>query len=182
MTCSNCGHELMPDVKFCSNCGAPVTTDTAAGSQESAAERRERERREDFERAWGSGNDEKAQESMPDEPVAESDQASDTYDSEQEYGSGFATKRSTWEIEREQLQTGQIEDEWSMANLGPAKPARRRRWLWVLLSMVIIAVLACCIFGWWLTTDSGTEWFEGIATQAAEEMDKATEAAATPLP
>lgn len=168
MYCSNCGHELTPDVKFCSNCGAPVqsgasSVNAPADSSPSGSER-----------DWGgyaTGGD-ATQESLPSTPPSQS------YSGEE----SFTDRKATWEIERENLRDG-IDDEWSMSSLGPARPQRKRTWLWVLLGMIAFAIIACCVFGWWITaTESGTAWFEGIATQAAEEIQKATEAAATPLP
>lgn len=178
MTCSNCGHENAHDAKFCSNCGAPVTSGApAAGRSESD---RERERREDFERAWGGSTDPDA-ESHDQTAEPEADATEDDEFSDANYEGGFATKRPAWEVQREQLREQPV-DEWSMMDLGPAKPRRRRTWLWVLLGTIAVVVIACCVFAWWLSTDAGTEWFEGIATQAAEEIQRATESAATPEP
>lgn len=70
-----------------------------------------------------------------------------------------------------------------MSDLGPPRRRTRRTWLWVLLGIIGVAVIACCVFFFWiLATDSGTQWFEGIATQAAEDLMRATEEAATPVP
>lgn len=181
MLCSNCWHELLPDAKFCSNCGAPVVAGApAASSTETPAERRERERREDFERAWGSNVPEQ-EPSEADADDAESEVAEESPSQEDEsdqYG-GFATKRSTWEVERERLQSGQIDDEWSMSDLGPAKPQKRRTWLWVMLGIVVLIVLACCIGGWWLMfTDSGKNFIDQIEATQTAIADKA----ATPKP
>lgn len=175
MYCSNCGQQLADEAKYCSNCGAPVQT--GAPDSSSAESDRERERREDFERAWGSSTP------SPSAASNESDTSSpSSSDDDQSYEGGFADRKATWEVEREKLRD-QSNDEWAMFDLGPPKPQRRRRWLWVLLGMIAFIVIACCVFGWWITaTESGTQWFEGIATQAAEEMQRATESAATPEP
>lgn len=179
MFCSNCGHELAPEAKFCSNCGAPVSSGAPSGSEnETPTERRERERREDFERAWGGSDNTSSNDSEPGTPADASND--DEYTNEQ-YAGGFATKRPDWEIQRERVRDDS-DDEWSMSDLGPARPTRRRTWLWVLLGTMAVIVIACCVFSWWLTTDSGMEWFEGIATQAAQEIQNATEEAATPQP
>lgn len=178
MFCSNCGQELAPDAKFCSNCGAPVTTGAPAGNADENT--RDRERREDFERAWAGSKSEPSA-SKSEEPQSTDDDSDNGDDSTTAYEGGFATKRPEWEVQREQLRDQPV-DEWAMFDLGPAKPKRRRTWLWVLLGTIAVIVLACCVFGWWLTTDTGTEWFEGIATQAANEMQSATESAATPEP
>jgi hypothetical protein len=178
MLCSNCGQELAPDAKFCSNCGAPVTSGaSAAGSSESE---RERERRQDFERAWGSSTDQSNSRSEEPAEIPDDNTGDDEF-SDSNYDGGFATKRPEWEVQREKLREQPV-DEWSMMDLGPAKPQRRRTWLWVLLGTIAVVVIACCVFAWWLSTDSGTAWFEGIATQAADEIQRATETAATPQP
>lgn len=187
MFCTNCGHELAPEAKFCSNCGAPV--DAGAPSEppfETPAERRERERREDFAKAWGSAAStpppsaddvSSANDATPNEAEAH---ASDTSEG------GFSTRSATWELERAKLRSGDPEDEWSMSDLGPAKPQRKRIWLWVVLGLVAAAVIACCVFGWWLVgTDSGKEFIDNIElqlTQTAEALERATEVPATPQP
>lgn len=171
MNCSNCGHELAPDVKFCSNCGAPVqsgasSANTPVESNPSGSER-----------DWGgySTGSTASGTSAPPPPPAE---PQPTYSGDE----SFTDRKPTWEMEREKLRQD-VDDEWSMASLGPARPQRKRTWLWVLLGLIAFMIIACCVFGWWITaTESGTEWFEGIATQAAEEIQKATEQAATPQP
>lgn len=176
MFCSNCGQALAPEAKFCSNCGAPVNTGASSVSQSESD--RERERREDFEKAWG-GTSNSAKSFTPPPPPEE--KPADPYD-ESAYEGGFSDRKPTWEIEREKLRE-EPSDEWAMFDLGPAKPRRRRTWLWVALGLIAFVFLACCVFMWWITaTDAGTEWFEGIATQAAEEIQRATEQSATPAP
>ncbi len=178
MFCSNCGQDLAPEAKFCSNCGAPVSA--GASTANPSESDRERERREDFERAWGTLSNVTGSQQDDGSGANDDDPAGDAFN-DAGYEGGFATKRPAWEVQREQLREQPL-DEWSMMDLGPAKPRRRRTWLWVLLGTIAVIVIACCVFSWWLTTDAGTEWFEGIATQAAEEIQRATETAATPEP
>ncbi len=71
------------------------------------------------------------------------------------------------------LQQDQEED-WRMSSLGPPPERKRRRWLWVLLGLLLLCVVLCVAAGVFLNTDIGMEWFEGVATDAAE---RATEAA-----
>src|SRR5690349_19372118 len=125
MTCSNCGHENAPDAKFCSNCGAPVTTGASAAATSESD--RERERREDFERTWGEPTG-SASGSAGQQAKAPAGPAEDDEFSDDSYEGGFATKRPAWEVQREQLREQPV-DEWSMMDLGPAKPRRRRTWL-----------------------------------------------------
>lgn len=98
-------------------------------------------------------------------------------------GDAFSDRKPDWEIERERLRNA--DDEWAMSDPGPAPPRRRRTWLWVLLGMIALVVIACCVaMGWIAFTDSGTEWAESIiATGEALATETATEpAAATPEP
>lgn len=172
MQCSNCGHELAPDAKFCSSCGSPVNADESDGGFTSESDR-ERERREDFARAWGSSDSEN-----PTEPESEEPPVPYT---EESFTGGFADRKPTWELEREQLRN-QADDEWTMPSLDDPKPQRKRKWLWVVLAVMGLFVVSCCIFlGWISFTGSGMNWVENLATQAAEEMQRATEAA-TPQP
>ena len=186
---------MLPDAKFCSNCGAPVVSGASVvPANETPAERRDRERREDFERAWGgsdgtSGRDPSAT-PQDDEGAEHQDEwelldrgPSASPQDDDDSAGGFATKRATWEVERERLQSGQLDDEWSMSNLGPAKPQRRRTWLWVLLGLVVALVLACCIGGWWLIfTDSGQNFIDNIEATQTAIVQNSTEPAATPKP
>ncbi len=207
MYCTNCGRELAPEAKFCSNCGAAVTSGaSAAPGFETPAERRERERREDFARAWGTSNesagrdssvlpqdDESSDEGSRNDDLADREPSALPQDDESASPQNdvdstgvFATRSATWEVERAKLRSGDFDDEWSMSDLGPAKPQRRRTWLWVVLGLVVIAVIACCVFGWWLLgTESGKEFMNNIEvqlTQTAEAVQRATETPATPQP
>lgn len=172
MFCSNCGQELAPEAKFCSNCGAPVesgasSVNTPKGSSPSGSDR-----------DWGGystdGDETRNESPVSPPPPAPSDQPF--------AGDGFSDRKPDWEVERERLRDS-ADDEWAMSDLGPPRRRTRRTWLWVLLGMIALAVIACCVFFFWiLGTDSGSNWFEGIATQAAEDLLRATEEAATPVP
>ena len=59
-----------------------------------------------------------------------------------------------------------------MSSLGPA-PKRRRTWLWVLIGLIALCILVCVGFSVYIQTDSGSEWWSDIQTEAAE---RATEA------
>lgn len=173
MFCSNCGQQLASEAKFCSNCGAPVQSGASGATQptESSPSGSERDWG-----GYGGTSDAKTSSGEPAPPTPPP--SSQTYT-----GEGFADRKPAWEIERERLRET---DEWSLPDLGPAKPQRRRTWLWILLGMIALAVIACCVFMFWvLGTESGTEWFEGIATQAAESLEATQQAengAATPVP
>lgn len=89
-------------------------------------------------------------------------------------------RRNAWEYERDQVRGAADDDEWKMSDLGPPPPRRRRTWLWIVIGLLALLVLGCCIFLYWIGyTDSGQDWFSGIATEAAEIVE-ATEQAATP--
>ena len=66
-----------------------------------------------------------------------------------------------------------VEDEWRMSNLGPLPP-RRRVWMWVLIGILALCLLVCVGFIAFSLTDTGQNWIEDLATEAAEQ---ATEAA-----
>lgn len=169
MYCSNCGQELPPEAKFCSNCGAPVNAG-ASGARVPGSTR-------DSDRDWGGYSN--VEDSRP------SDEEPESYsppppESNPTFDGGFADRKPDWEIERERLRQS-ADDEWSMSSLGPPPPRRRRTWLWVLLGMIALIVIACCTFmGWIAFTDSGTEWAENVI--ATSEAIATEQAGATPVP
>ena len=61
-----------------------------------------------------------------------------------------------------------VEDEWRMSNLGPPPP-KRRMWMWVLIGIIALCLLSCIGLIGFSLTDSGQEWFENLATEAAEQ-------------
>jgi flagellar basal body-associated protein FliL len=68
-----------------------------------------------------------------------------------------------------------------MSDLGPAPPQKRRTWLWIVIAILALMVLACCVFMYWVSyTDGGQDWFSGIATEAAEIIEATEQASATP--
>lgn len=90
-------------------------------------------------------------------------------------------RRNAWEYERERMQGAANDDEWKMSDLGPPPPRRRRTWLWIVIGLLALLVLACCIFMYWIGyTDSGQDWFSGIATEAASIVEATQQASATP--
>lgn len=90
-------------------------------------------------------------------------------------------RRNAWEYERARVQSGDVDDEWKMSDLGPPPPKKRRTWLWIIIAILALLVLSCCIFLYWVSyTDSGVEWFSGIATEAAEIIEATEQASATP--
>lgn len=164
MYCSNCGQELAPEAKFCSNCGAPVQSGAStAGAQKSP---------QGTDRDWGGYSTGEAPQTPeptttpPDQPYTDD---------------GFASDRKPiWEVERERLRESAV-DEWSMSSIGEPPPRRRRIWLWVLLGMIGLIIIACCVGIWWITsTDAGIEWAEGVIA-TGEAMVTAT-AEASPEP
>jgi hypothetical protein len=95
----------------------------------------------------------------------------------------LGSRRNAWEVQRQQVRSGSVDDEWTMSDLGPPPPQKRRTWLWVIIAILALMVLSCCIFLYWVSyTDSGVEWISGIATEAAEQINQATEqASGTPV-
>lgn len=64
--------------------------------------------------------------------------------------------------------------EWRMSPLPPEDPPKRRTWLWVLVGILLFCVLLVCGFGVFLTTGTGQDLLNDLATRAAE--------VATPVP
>jgi hypothetical protein len=94
-------------------------------------------------------------------------------------------RKNAWEYERDRLRSGSsggdVDDEWKMSDLGPPPPRKRRTWLWVIIAILGLLVLSCCVFMYWVGyTDSGQDWFSGIATEAAEIIEATEQASATP--
>lgn len=152
--CPNCGHPISADDRFCSNCGARLepapTTSGDAGQVTPEAAR---------ERTTAPGGD-----AGSEEPVLPT-----------------LGRRNAWEYERDQMRGAGDDDEWRMSDLGPPPPRKRRTWLWIVIGILALLVLACCIFLYWVGyTDGGQEWFEGIATEAAEIVEATQQASATP--
>lgn len=91
-------------------------------------------------------------------------------------------RRNAWEHERDRVRGGNdVDDEWTMSDLGPPPSRKRRTWLWVIIGILGLLVLSCCVFMWWIGyTDAGQEWFSGIATEAAEIIEATEQASGTP--
>lgn len=150
-TCPNCGHSITADDRFCSNCGARLEPQSVTPEEPTTS-------------STGSETHPTASgETGTTEPVIPT-----------------LGRKNAWEYERDRVQGGADDDEWTMSDLGPPPQRRRRTWLWIVIGILALMVLACCIFMYWIGyTDGGQEWFEGIATEAAEIVE-ATEQAATP--
>lgn len=169
MFCSNCGQELAPEAKFCSNCGAPVKSGASSVTPSGDASPT------GSERDWGgySADPSETREQTPASPPPPPPSPNQSFS-----GDGFSDKKPAWEVERERLRE-EADDEWSMSDLGPPRVQPRRKWLWVLLGMIALVVIACCVgMGWIAFTDSGSEWAENIIS-TSEAL--ATEQAATPV-
>jgi ferric-dicitrate binding protein FerR (iron transport regulator) len=155
LNCPNCGHEITADDRFCSNCGARL--DAVAPSTSDASDA--------IQPSDGSTND---QGSTSQEPVLPT----------------LGSRRNAWEVQRQQVRAAgdpADDDDWKMSDLGPAPPRKRRTWLWIVIAILALMVLACCIFMYWVSyTDGGQDWFSGIATEAAEIIEATEQASATP--
>lgn len=152
--CPNCGQPVTADDRFCSNCGARLSPAAPAGGDD----------REDVPAQQQSGS------------------TGDATDAGQEPVIPTLGRKNTWEYERDRLHSSTAEDdEWRMSDLGPPPPRKRRTWLWIVIGILALMVIACCVFLYWVGyTDGGQEWFEGIATEAAEIVDATQQASATP--
>ena len=63
--------------------------------------------------------------------------------------------------------------EWRMSPLPPPEPAKRRTWLWVLVGILLFCVLLVCGFGAFLTTGTGQDLMDDLATRAANAATEA---------
>ncbi len=151
--CPNCGQPVTADDRFCSNCGARLSTAAAAGAHQD--------------------------ETPPQQP---SGSIGDTTAESQETVIPTLGRKNSWEYERDRLHgSATDDDEWRMSDLGPPPPRKRRTWLWIVIGILALMVIACCVFLYWVGyTDGGQEWFEGIATEAAEIVEATEQASATP--
>lgn len=153
-TCPSCGHNVSADDRFCPNCGArlqPAPAPESSGSTDQDA-------------------------------GAETTGASTETGGSQETVIPSLGRKNTWEYERDRLHSSTADDdEWRMSDLGPPPTRKRRTWLWIVIGILALMVLACCVFLYWVGyTDGGQEWFEGIATEAAEIVEATEQASATP--
>ncbi len=57
--------------------------------------------------------------------------------------------------------------EWRMSSLPPAEPPKRRIWIWVLVGILLFCVLLVCGLGVFLTTGTGQNLMDDLATRAA---------------
>lgn len=70
-----------------------------------------------------------------------------------------------------------------MSDLGPPRRRPRRTWLWVLLGMIALVVIACCGAMLWISfTESGSEWAESVIATGEALTTQTPDAAATPEP
>jgi hypothetical protein len=56
-----------------------------------------------------------------------------------------------------------------MSSLGPPAKPKRRLWLWILIGLIALCLLVCVGLIGFSLTDTGQEWFEDLATEAAEQ-------------
>lgn len=152
ITCPNCGHENSEDDRFCSNCGTRLTpVSSPLESQRNHDEGSDTEATGEPERSETTS----VRGTIP-PPVTPS----------------FARTTSDWESQRVREP---VDDDWKMSDLGPPPDRKRRKWLWILIAILAILVLLCCGFMFFISaTDTGSQWFNDLATQVSEQ---ATEAA-----
>jgi hypothetical protein len=56
-----------------------------------------------------------------------------------------------------------------MSSLGPPPSKRRPIWLWVLIGLIALCLLSCVGLIGFSMTETGQNWIEDIATEAAEQ-------------
>ncbi len=152
ISCPNCGQENSEDDRFCSNCGTRLTpVSSPLESQQGIVEDSVTGTTEESERSETTS----VRSTMP-PPVTPS----------------FARNTNDWESQRVREPVG---DDWKMSDLGPPPERKRRKWLWIVIAILAAVVLLCCGFMLFISaTDTGSQWFNDLATQVSEQ---ATEAA-----
>ena len=68
-----------------------------------------------------------------------------------------------------------VDEEWRMSSLGPPAGRKRSIWLWILIGIIALCLLSCVAFIGFSMTDTGREWIEGVATEAAEQATNQAE-------
>jgi uncharacterized membrane protein YvbJ len=58
--------------------------------------------------------------------------------------------------------------EWRMSTLPDEDPPKRRRWLWVVVGLILFCVLLAIAFSIFLATDAGQNMLDDLATRAAD--------------
>jgi hypothetical protein len=172
-TCPNCGHQNADTDNYCANCGtplakddqvtsqqepsAPSATETAdTGAETQTGDASESLRRDETAASSTSGD------ATPSGPLTSSEPASPS----QHTSSGSSLPPP---VDLRPSGAGpSVEEEWRMSSLGPPPP-RRRTWLWILVGLIGLCLLACVAFAVYIQTDSGAEWWSDIQTEAAEQ-------------
>lgn len=67
-----------------------------------------------------------------------------------------------------------VEEEWRMSSLGPPPKRKRSIWLYILIGILALCLLSCIGLVGFSLTDTGQDWINDLATEAATQ---ATEAA-----
>lgn len=78
-----------------------------------------------------------------------------------------STPDTTRSEAREPIPERPIDPEWRMSSLPPEEPPKRRIWLWVLVGILLFCVLLVCGLGVFLTTGTGQNLMDDLATRAA---------------
>jgi hypothetical protein len=155
-TCPNCGFENRATDRFCAQCGRPLAETQATSTPQPASEPNpSRGEQPNF---------------MP-PPVQPGFQGGTTT---------TTTPIPAARVEKTDFDFGQprrepdLEDasdpEWRMSSLGPPPERKRRRWLWILLILLGICILACiALFIWLGFTDSGRDFIENIEATATAQ-------------
>jgi hypothetical protein len=149
MKCPRCGHENNEGDRFCANCGTRLTP--VAPPRETVTEP---------------------------VPTPEPEQPEDTT-----YRSPFEPRDSSIPPPvtpsfgtQNHGDAGDTDDEWRMSSLGPPPQRRRPVWLWIIIAILAICVIACFSFLFFVSaTETGQNWFNDFATQVVEEATQQAE-------
>ena len=171
-TCPNCGKAITPNDKFCSNCGTPLAGRAEEASVETTMV--EDTFSEEVDRTTGETvvTDERDVRTSVDEPARGTTFTESTSSSTPPPPRGGYPMPPP--VDFVPSSRPSVEEEWRMSSLGPPPKRRRSIWLYILIGILALCLLSCVGFIGFSLTDTGREWIENMATEAALQ---ATEAA-----
>lgn len=167
--CSQCGFENRETDRFCANCGTPL-----AQQEESAAPDQQLEESTGGDSSATGATTRGDQPSFMPPPVTPSFARESTTTTTTAPIPEATIPKTDFDFQRRR--EPDLEDasdpEWRMTSLGPPPPQKRRLWLWILLIIIGLCVIACVAgFIWLGFTDSGQEFIENVEATATAQAD-----------
>lgn len=175
-TCPNCGKEITPSDKFCSNCGTPLGGQVAGAPENIDVEETIEVTPRDN---GGLDINETISESTDSAPSSPSSTPGWTppppiSPSFSPSSSGRMESSIPPPVDFKPEIRPSVDEEWRMSSLGPPPKRKRSIWLYILIGILALCLLSCIGLVGFSMTDTGQRWIEDLATEAARQ---ATEAA-----